>query len=57
MLSPDHNKKTLDFSLIRDLQKYSQFSQDRFFADPEMCFIYLWFINSDLRAEFVDEKL
>ncbi len=47
MSSPDDKKQQLDFSLIRDLQKYSQSSQDRFFADHDMCFLYLWFINSD----------
>lgn len=47
MSSPDEKKQQLDFSLIRDLQKYSQSAQDRFFADHDMCFVYLWFINSE----------
>jgi hypothetical protein len=57
MSSPDDKKQQVDFSLIRDLQKYSQSSQDRFFADSDMCFLYLWFVNNESSEDFVNGKV
>ena len=60
-----HNKKEetaivrrpIDFDVVRDtMYKYSKKAQQKFFADVQLSFLFLWFLDSPASDDLLQEK-